>query len=79
MEHSSEIFCSAGNFGYPFLVLPQHKISKIHIVEEMGEVSEPFCLQFSELKEVTPKKRDSERSTPLVNSQPQQHHSLIIS
>ena len=70
MEHSSEIFCSAGNFGYPFLVLPQHKISKIHIVEEMGEVSEPFCLQFSELKEVTPKKRDSERSTPLVNSQP---------
>ena len=27
-----------------FLFYPKHKIIKIHILEEMGEVSEPFCL-----------------------------------
>ena len=28
----------------PFLFYPKHQIIKIHILEEMGEVSEPFCL-----------------------------------
>ena len=62
-----------------FLFYPKHKIIKIHILEEIGKLSVPFCVQLSELQEVISKKRDSERSRPLVNSKPQEHHSLILS